>query len=288
MAMPSDFLPGNRVNHNEAMTILEDHKLQSHSSEHPGTLLVIAMAAFAACWAVMPAVYQLAVGRQLFATTQPATQPALGLQPHDLVALSILGPIAGLFTLIAGHLLWFRDPFKQIGLTIHSLRDGGWKQGLIAALMILPAMFLIVLLTEKVWNLLKYSHPMEHDLLRVMGGEPTHAVRIAIALSAIVLAPLFEELFFRGTIQRACQMIFSRLSFTPTDMPSRPWQRWLPIVITSLLFTAVHGALWLMPPIFFLSLCLGYAYQRTRNLWVPIIVHATFNAVSVTMFLFTR
>ena len=38
----------------------------------------------------------------------------------------------------------------------------------------------------------------------------------------------------------------------------------------------------------FLSLCLGYAYERTRNLWVSIIIHASFNAASVVMFLFLR
>ena len=53
--------------------------------------------------------------------------------------------------------------------------------------------------------------------------------------------------------------------------------RWLAIVITSVLFALVHGALWMMPPIFFLSLCLGYVYERTANLWAPITVHLMFN-----------
>ena len=59
-------------------------------------------------------------------------------------------------------------------------------------------------------------------------------------------------------------------------------------VLASIAFTAVHGALWMMPPIFVLSLCLGYAYHRTRNLWVSIIVHACFNAASIVVFLYGR
>ena len=43
-----------------------------------------------------------------------------------------------------------------------------------------------------------------------------------------------------------------------------------------------------MPPIFILSMCLGYAYERTKNLWTSIIVHASFNAASVAMFLMFR
>ena len=60
--------------------------------------------------------------------------------------------------------------------------------------------------------------------------------------------------------------------------------RWLAIVVTSVLFALVHGALWMMPPIFFLSLCLGYVYERTGNLWAPVTVHLAFNLVSVTIF----
>jgi membrane protease YdiL (CAAX protease family) len=74
-------------------------------------------------------------------------------------------------------------------------------------------------------------------------------------------------------IQRASRMVMNR---------------WLAILIASFAFTLVHGALWLAPPIFLLSLCLGYAYDRTRNLWVSILIHASFNAASVAMFLFLR
>ncbi len=64
-------------------------------------------------------------------------------------------------------------------------------------------------------------------------------------------------------------------------------QRWVSIVATSFAFTAVHEP-WTMPVIFILSMCLGYAYDRTKNLWVPMIIHASFNAVSVAMFLYLR
>jgi membrane protease YdiL (CAAX protease family) len=34
-------------------------------------------------------------------------------------------------------------------------------------------------------------------------------------------------------------------------------------------------------PLFLLSMCLGYIYQRTGNLWATITIHAAFNGVSV-------
>ena len=64
--------------------------------------------------------------------------------------------------------------------------------------------------------------------------------------------------------------------------------RWAAIILASIFFTAVHGALWMMPPIFFLAICLGYLYERTRNLWVTMIVHAMFNATSILLFLLSQ
>ncbi len=267
------------------MSIL-DHRVPESSpkpsNESPGMLFGIALAAFMAYWVVTPAVYQLMTGRALLPTTQPVTQPAQ-LDPHDLVALSITSPMIGLLVLFIGNLLFRKCAFEKIGFTFAGLRHRGWKQGLIAAAIILPAMFGVMFLTEEFWESIHFAHPSEHDLLRVLGGESNGAIRDAIIVSAIILAPLFEEFFFRGMIQRAILG-----SMEPLRDQLAGWDRWIAILVTSLAFTAVHGALWLAPPIFFLSMCMGYAYERTKNLWTSIIVHASFNAASVAMFLMFR
>jgi len=63
---------------------------------------------------------------------------------------------------------------------------------------------------------------------------------------------------------------------------------WMAIILASILFAYVHQRLWLMPPIFFLSICLGYVYERTNNLWAPIVIHTVFNGASTLLFLATR
>jgi membrane protease YdiL (CAAX protease family) len=60
--------------------------------------------------------------------------------------------------------------------------------------------------------------------------------------------------------------------------------RWASIVLTSLIFSSVHPA-WTIPPIFVLSLCLGYAYERTGNLWAVMTMHAMFNTTSTVIYL---
>jgi len=59
---------------------------------------------------------------------------------------------------------------------------------------------------------------------------------------------------------------------------------WLGILITSVVFAVIHP-LWTAPIIFFLSLVLGYVYERTGNLWVSIVLHAIFNTVNTTLYL---
>lgn len=69
------------------------------------------------------------------------------------------------------------------------------------------------------------------------------------------------------------------------DPPGPRWvEAWLAIVITSGVFAIIHP-LWTAPIIFFLSLAIGYVYERTGNLWAAVGLHALFNASSTALFL---
>ena len=132
-----------------------------------------------------------------------------------------------------------------------------------------------------------------------MDKTPTLLMRILIAFGAIIVAPLFEEFLFRGHLQTLLVRVmgagesagergrgFPMITSTGETVPpypidrSRPLRRWIAVIITSLLFSLVHHwSIWL--PIFTLSLCLGYMYERTANLWVTILMHAMFNGFSI-------
>jgi membrane protease YdiL (CAAX protease family) len=57
-------------------------------------------------------------------------------------------------------------------------------------------------------------------------------------------------------------------------------------VVVSLIFAALHAAVWPTPiPIFFLSLGLGLLYQRTGSLVPSMVLHMTFNGVSTLLML---
>jgi len=51
------------------------------------------------------------------------------------------------------------------------------------------------------------------------------------------------------------------------------------------LFAVVHATdirtVWMLPPLFLLSICFGYVYERTGNLWSSMVIHAAFNGTSL-------
>ena len=88
-------------------------------------------------------------------------------------------------------------------------------------------------------------------------------VRIMIAISAILIAPIAEEIVFRGYIYTAVKRFSGRLFAT---------------VLSSLLFGVVHFNISALIPLVFLALILALAYELSGSIWAPISIHALFNA----------
>ena len=87
-----------------------------------------------------------------------------------------------------------------------------------------------------------------------------------IAVSACVIAPITEEVLFRGT-------------FYP--MLARGFGRGPAAFACALLFGLVHDTITDVPGLTVLALCFTLAYEVTGSLLVPIFMHATFNGLSL-------
>jgi membrane protease YdiL (CAAX protease family) len=83
-----------------------------------------------------------------------------------------------------------------------------------------------------------------------------------------ILPAIFEETLFRGGLQN----LFSRWWKMPI----------LSIIITSIVFSYVHGSYLGFLSRAVLGFVLGWMYYRTGNLWLSITAHATNNAIAVT------
>lgn len=89
-----------------------------------------------------------------------------------------------------------------------------------------------------------------------------------LALVFVALLPaLFEELFFRSTIQ---------------TMFERWWKKpILAIIVTSIIFSLIHLSIYLFISRIVLGIILGLLYYRTKNVWVSTFVHFANNALAV-------
>lgn len=106
--------------------------------------------------------------------------------------------------------------------------------------------------------------PGTNDLL----GETFKAIMSHPAgyLAVGLIAPLVEEVVFRGAILRA--------------LLDRFGGRWMPIVISAALFAIVHGNPAQMPGALILGIVMGWMYSHTRSIVPSLIVHWVNNSVA--------
>lgn len=102
-----------------------------------------------------------------------------------------------------------------------------------------------------------------HPYIEAAGTQ--HGLLMAmISLSAVVMAPLSEELFFRGMIQ--------------SMLRQRTHRPWVAIAITSVVFGLIHFEMPQdVPALMLFGAALGYNYERTGRLTGSIFLHACFN-----------
>ena len=173
--------------------------------------------------------------------------------------------------------------------------------GALTFLLVTPWIYAVNFLAGTVFS--RNVHPLE-DMLRT---QATPGVVALAVVSAVALAPVAEELLFRGVLLGWLNRIFGdkvRTNPQPYDLPDqtlgeerpRPLHRGptLPtapratpkgatsaLVASSLPFALLH--LGQMPApfaIFFLSLTLGHLAQRTGRLLPSMTLHALFNGLS--------
>lgn len=116
-------------------------------------------------------------------------------------------------------------------------------------------------------------HPEAQAAVVALKNSSEWLDRAALAVVAVVLAPIAEELLFRGILYPAIKRGgFPRLAL---------WG-------TSFLFALIHMNLITFVPLLLFALVLTLLYERTGNLLAPLTAHALFNILNFVKFLWVE
>ncbi len=113
----------------------------------------------------------------------------------------------------------------------------------------------------------------QQDLVKMVAEMDSPLLISIMALLAIVVVPISEELVFRGFIFRS---LLKHTSYT--------WAA----IISSFFFAAIHVNWFSFLPLWLLGFWLCRSYKKTGNLLVPIFIHAIFNGNTLLVLLLTQ
>ncbi len=168
----------------------------------------------------------------------------------DMIMVTSLAMVASTL-MMSWHLLHFgyvslvKDRYKEVSLSVQGM----------SIVFIFSAMYVLNLLIEQAG----IPNTME-DTFIAMSRNPFGILSIAL------LAPILEELLFRGAIQGVLQRALGK--------------PWMAILISSLIFGIVHMNPAQIPFAFLLGMMFGWLYYRTGSLLPGIIGHVLNNSIA--------
>ena len=144
--------------------------------------------------------------------------------------------------------------------------------GLIGYLAVLPPVVVAMGITQLCYQALRIEltpQPVADLFLTTESPD----ILILVAGLAIVVAPVFEEVFFRGFLYPVLKA---------------KWGMPVALATVSLVFAAIHLHLPSTAPLFLLGLALGLVYERSGSLLASITLHSLFNTANILMLFYLR
>ena len=188
-----------------------------------------------------------------------------------ILCIGELTAIAVIIFLARAH---FARRLKGFGLNVKTIVKD-FLAAFVNLLTVWPLITAAIILTmffgKHIWG--REYQMQQHQQLKMIMEYSQLLPRISIVVVAVIIAPLLEEMLFRGLFQTTIR------SYLDTRRGSG--KAWLAIAISSGLFTIIHANTGHWPALFVLGVCLGYAYEKSGSLFRPIFIHSFFNAASI-------
>lgn len=107
------------------------------------------------------------------------------------------------------------------------------------------------------------------DLMNQMTNNP-----VVMIITAVIMAPIFEEIIFRGIIQKG--------------LINKGVKPWTAILFASIVFGLVHGNPWQFVGAVLLGTVLGLVYYKTKSLLLPMLLHGFNNLCSSILIFYAK
>jgi len=187
------------------------------------------------------------------------------------------------FLIILQSLLFHWTGFALIGWSLHRrklswstafglrtkgfIRDACW--GVVILLGVMPLILGYNIVAQMIMEWMGIA-PEVQDVTRIISESSSVSTKIYFALLALAVAPVVEELIFRGILLPA----ITRMAGVKAA-----------VIVVSVLFAAVHGHWPSFVPLFMLSaaLCLAYIYRG--SLITSMAMHSVFNSLTIAVIL---
>jgi membrane protease YdiL (CAAX protease family) len=186
--------------------------------------------------------------------------PATALTTRDLIANLILTVIV-LFVLVAYLQLRGFDLDVLAGLS-----KFGIARVIGMAMVLLLCAYPIITAADWITQKVLGQGSSRQTIIELFDGSRTIEQRVMIILLAVAIAPIAEEFVFRFYLYGVLRGYLGRLSA---------------LLITSLLFAAVHAHLPSFAPLFVLGCCFTLAYEWSGSILVTMAMHSLFNTASL-------
>lgn len=143
-------------------------------------------------------------------------------------------------------------------------------------LLIFPMMLGMMFVGEFITSLIPTTGPFFGKYYKFFEGLMNQLTinPFVMIVTAVILAPIFEEIIFRGIIQKGL-----------VNKGVTPWKA---IVFGSVVFGLVHGNPWQFVGAVLLGCVLGLVYEKTKSLLLPIFLHAFNNLCSSILIIYFK
>jgi uncharacterized protein len=141
-----------------------------------------------------------------------------------------------------------------------------FARALVTGLVLLIFAYPLIIFADWLTARLLGSGGSRQGIIEFFNGSESIEQRVIIILLATVIAPVAEEFIFRFFLYGVIRRYLGRT---------------IGLIVSALLFAAVHVHLPSFAPLFVLGICFTLAYEWSGSLLVSMTMHAIFNAITL-------